>query len=139
MEPGSNFLYLGTLRYTGTRINGQWLAKFWGPISSYQLSERLDRYVLFEGHPESALEYASVNYWILTDQSLEAAAKYSIHCFSLHRRMWNRQRKTEICEIYLPVKWVNGISFLFLKYFEIPWWKMVYKNKIAVLLVTAFL
>lgn len=28
-----------------------------------------------------------------------------------------RKKKTEICKIYLPVKWVNGISFLFFSFF----------------------
>lgn len=106
--------------YWESFIDGQQYWKFWWPIISYEVSEFLDEYTLHKGQPKSTLEYGCVDYWIQSQTSLEAITKYSIHCFSLHRRMWNRQRKTEISKIYLPVKWVNDISFLFFfKYFEI--------------------
>lgn len=47
-------------------------------INSYQISEILDQYILVKGYPKSTLEYGSVNYRILTDHSLEAAAIVSI-------------------------------------------------------------
>lgn len=59
---GCHFLYLGTLQYMGTHINDQWLAKFWGPINSYQVSEFLDQHILFKGHHKCTLEYGSVSY-----------------------------------------------------------------------------
>lgn len=123
--------------YWESFIDGQQYWKFWWPIISYEVSEFLDEYTLHKGQPKSTLEYGCVDYWIQSQTSLEAITKYSIHCFSLHRRMWNRQRKTEISKIYLPVKWVNDISFLFFFLSTLrSWWKIMYENIIVVLQVT---
>lgn len=115
LEPGVSFsvswhftvyeTMVNGLQNSGVQLTAIKFQNFW--TSMYFLKGTL-----------STLEYGSVNYRIPTDHSLEAAAKFRNHCFSLHRRMWNRQRKTEICEIYLPVKWVNDISFLFWSLFR---------------------